>query len=63
MFERTLWLLRLGELVSKIPSEFAAMTPQSTACVRHSILFLLGDSDLHTAALRAALKCTSFMRS
>jgi hypothetical protein len=61
--ERSIWLLRLGELASKLPKEFAKLEPESANCTQHSVLFLLGDSDMHLAGLSAALKSASRVRS
>jgi hypothetical protein len=57
--ERSIFLLRLGELASKLPSEFANLEPESAKCTQHTALFLLGDSDMHLAGLSAALKSAS----
>jgi hypothetical protein len=61
--ERSMWLLRLGELAARLPSVFANLEPESEKCTQHSALFLLGDSDMHLAGLCAALKFASLVRS
>jgi hypothetical protein len=50
-----LWMLQLGELISRLPTEFANRAPGSAACVQHHVLVLQGNRDAHFSAVRAAL--------
>lgn len=61
--ERSMFLLRMGGLASKLPSEFAKLELESAKCAQHSVLFLLGDADMHTAGLSSALKSAALLRS
>lgn len=51
-----LWLLRLGEVTSGLPQEFAKRRADAASCVSHHVLVLLGDRDAHFVGVRDALR-------
>jgi hypothetical protein len=51
-----LWLLRLGEVTSGLPQEFAKRHPEAASSLSHHVLVLLGDRDAHFVGVRDALR-------
>lgn len=56
MRDNHLWLLRLGEVTSGLPHEFAKVCPDVTSSLDHHVLVLLGDHQAHFAGVREALR-------
>ncbi|MCG2593020.1 hypothetical protein LZ009_09525 [Ramlibacter sp. XY19] len=53
-----LWLLRLGEVTSGLPQEFAKRHPEAASSRSHHVLVLLGNRDAHFVGVRDALRRT-----
>lgn len=51
-----LWLLRLGEVTSRLPEEFTKAHPDAASSTNHHVLVLLGDRHAHFAGVRDALR-------
>lgn len=51
-----LWLLRLGEVISGLPREFARHHADAASSLRHHVLVLFGDRDSHFVGVRDALR-------